>query len=216
MEENCQYGIWKNRLLFHTMPWFWRSWSILATLKPPPWHRRGQGGPPPPPNASNNNFLRKKVIVASVSLVGLLSEREKLFFGFYLIFGTKSALRSVKTFFLFRSKCPKVLNRTVEFDFCGLGPPTKFWLRLCPTINHSLHNCTSYCKFGSNYLFVLASIRKNAKSWDQIHPTIWGVEQEFQFKRFHLHYVCKISTVSKIHIFTLMRKAIGGQVNAKR
>ena len=22
MEENCQYGIWKNRLPFHTMPWF--------------------------------------------------------------------------------------------------------------------------------------------------------------------------------------------------
>ena len=21
MEENCQYGIWKNRLPFHTMPW---------------------------------------------------------------------------------------------------------------------------------------------------------------------------------------------------
>ena len=21
MEENCQYGIWKNRLTFHSMPW---------------------------------------------------------------------------------------------------------------------------------------------------------------------------------------------------
>ena len=27
MEENCQYGIWKNRLPFHTLPW----WQ-LATL----------------------------------------------------------------------------------------------------------------------------------------------------------------------------------------
>ena len=28
MEENCQYGIWKNRLPFHTMPW-----SLAPVLK---------------------------------------------------------------------------------------------------------------------------------------------------------------------------------------
>ena len=87
-------------------------------------HRRSQegpGGPPPNCNASNDKFARKKVIVALVSLLDLLSDRENLFFlsspnfwdkigpsihedlffGLHIIFGTKLTLRSVKTFLCF-------------------------------------------------------------------------------------------------------------------
>ena len=47
--------------------------------------------------------MRKKVIIASDFLVGLLLDPEDLFFGLHLVFGTKSALRSVKTFFFWSS-----------------------------------------------------------------------------------------------------------------
>ena len=31
-EENCQYGIWKNRLPFHIMPCPWSSFAWLSVV----------------------------------------------------------------------------------------------------------------------------------------------------------------------------------------
>ena len=110
---------------------------------------------PPNCNASNDKFVRKKVIVALYFLIGFVVKLRDLFFGLHIIFGTKSALRSVKTFFLFLylfrySLCKlwvappqsdielklhfgppllklKVLNRTVKtFMFVFWAPQSKF------------------------------------------------------------------------------------------
>ena len=45
MEENCHYGIWKNRLPFHTMPWVHR-WRNRGALAPPLFFQGGPWGGP--------------------------------------------------------------------------------------------------------------------------------------------------------------------------
>ena len=118
---------------------------------------------------------------------------KSFFFWFLPNFWDKIGSSIREDLFLFRSKCPKVLNRTAEFDFCGLGPPTKFWLRLCPTINHSLHNCTSYCKLGSNYLQYLFSptFGKTQKNYFDTSQNIWQ----------HLpHYLLTLRSNSPYHL----------------
>ena len=61
-----------------------------------------KGPAPPNRNASNDKFVRKKIIVASDFLIVFFVRLRRLFLGGgYLILRTKSALRSVKTFFFF-------------------------------------------------------------------------------------------------------------------